>query len=203
VGKRTLFKPFSIRDLYDVIEERYLKNISMNKKNFIIIIAIIALAAASRLMKHPPNFTPISAIALFGGWYFTKKYFLLIPLAAMFISDIFIGFYDWRLTAIVYLGVTLTFFAGWLLKKNPNWRRMVAGSLIGSITFFVITNFAVWAMYPYYPHTWAGLANCFSMGLPFFKNSLAGDLLYGGVLFGAYEFARYFVLQKQVKEIGV
>lgn len=169
----------------------------MNKKNFLLIIGIIVLAAASRLVKHPLNFTPVGAMALFGGWYFTKKYYVIVPLLAMFLSDIFIGFYDWRLTAVVYLGITLTFFIGWILKKNASWRRVIVGSLSGSIIFFLITNFAVWALYQWYPHTWAGLVNCFVMALPFFKNSLAGDLFYGVVLFGVYELTWFYASAKQ------
>jgi hypothetical protein len=171
----------------------------MSKKNLLLIIAIIALAAASRLVKHPPNFTPMAAMALFGGWYVTKKYFVIVPLLAMLISDAFIGFYDWRLMAIVYLGIALTFGIGWLLKKNASWRKVIIGSLTGSIIFFLTTNFAVWALYQWYPHTWAGLANCFAMALPFFKNSLIGDLFYGVVLFGIYELAWFYANQKQTK----
>lgn len=171
----------------------------MNKKNLWLIVAIIALAAASRLMKHPPNFTPVAALALFGGWYFTKKYFVFIPLLAMLASDAFIGFYDWRLTAVVYLGIALMFGIGWLLKKKANWRKVIAGSLAGSIIFFIITNFAVWALYQWYPHTWAGLINCFAIALPFFKNSLAGDLFYSVVLFGVYELVWFYASAKQTK----
>ncbi len=171
----------------------------MSKKNLILILAIIALAAASRLVKHPPNFTPVAAMALFGGWYFNKKYLIVMPLAAMLISDAFIGFYDWRLTAVVYLGIAITFIIGWLLKPNGNWRKVIAGSLAGSIIFFVITNFAVWALYSWYPHTWAGLVNCFALALPFFRNSLLGDLSYTVVLFGVYELAWFYIGRKQTK----
>ncbi len=171
----------------------------MSKKNLALIVGIIILAAASRLVKHPMNFTPVGAMALFGGWYFTKKYYVIIPLLVMFLSDMFIGFYDWRLTAVVYLGMALMFGIGWLLKKKASWRRVVIGSLTGSVIFFLITNFAVWALYSWYPHTWAGLANCFAMALPFFKNSLAGDLFYGVALFSVYELTWFYSSRKQTK----
>jgi len=171
----------------------------MTKKNLVLIIGVILLAAASRLVKHPPNFTPVAAMALFGGWYFNKKYLVAVPLIAMLLSDAFIGFYDWRLTAVVYAGIALTFFIGWLLKKNANWRKVIVGSLAGSVIFFIITNFAVWALYQWYPHTWAGLLNCYVQALPFFKNSLAGDLFYSVVLFGAYELSWFYASQKQTK----
>ena len=171
----------------------------MNKKNLLLIIAIIALAAASRLVKHPPNFTPVAAIALFGGWYFNKKYLVAAPLLAMFLSDIFIGFYDWRLTAVVYLSIALTFFIGWILKKSASWRKVILGSITGSVIFFLTTNFAVWALYSWYPHTWAGLVSCFTLALPFFKNSLTGDFIYSVILFGAYEVVWFYASQKQTK----
>lgn len=171
----------------------------MTKKNLLLIIGIIALAAASRLMKHPPNFTPIAALGLFGGFYLSKKYFVFIPLLAMFLSDMFIGFYDWRLIVVVYLSIAATFFIGWLLKKKASWRRVIIGSLAGSVVFFLTTNFAVWALYQWYPHTWAGLFNCFALALPFFKNTLAGDLFYSAALFGAYELAWFYTSQKQAK----
>lgn len=175
----------------------------MNKKSFLLIVAIIALAAASRLMKHPPNFTPIAAISLFGGWYLAKKYFVFIPLLAMFLSDIFIGFYDWRLTAVVYLSIAATFFIGYLLRKKMTWRRVLVGSLSGSIMFFITSNLAVWALYEWYPHTLAGLSSCFVMALPFFKNSLAGDIIYSIVLFGAYQLVWFYASQKQAKFMRV
>jgi len=169
----------------------------MSKKTIMIVACLIILAAASRLVKHPANLTPIAAIALFGGWYFNKKSFIAVPLMAMLASDIFIGLYDWRLMASVYLGITLTFFIGWFLKKNPSWLKVLLGSVSGSIIFFVLTNLAVWAFYPWYAHTWTGLANCFAMGLPFLKNTLAGDLVYGVALFGSYEVVQLLVSQKQ------
>lgn len=175
----------------------------MSKKNFLLILVIIALAAASRLMKHPPNFTPIAAMALFGGFYLNKKYFVFIPLFAMFLGDIFIGFYDWRLTAVVYFGIALTFFIGWLLKKRASWRWVAVSSLVGSIIFFLTTNFAVWVFYSWYPHTWVGLLNCFTMALPFFRNSLVGDLFYSIVLFGVYEIAWFYINQRQTKLMKV
>jgi len=170
----------------------------MQKKLFLIL-SVIVLAAASRLINHLPNFTPVAAIALFSGFYLPKKYFVVIPLLSMLISDMFIGFYDWRLTAVVYLGIAMTFFIGWFLKRNGSWRKAIAGSLTGSVIFFVITNFAVWAFYNWYPHSLAGLFDCFAMALPFFRNSLLGDLFYTATLFGIYEVTWFFANQKQTK----
>jgi len=177
----------------------------MKKNSLIFIIAIVLLAAASRLMKHPPNFTPIAAIGLFAGFYFRSKWGIVIPLAAMFIGDIFIGLYDWRLMAAVYISIAIMYFIGMYANHNNtgNWRKVLGGSLLGSVIFFIMTNFAAWALYSWYPHNLSGLLNCFSMALPFFRNSLLGDLSYTVALFGVYEFAHYFLAQKQAKLLRI
>lgn len=158
-----------------------------NKTKILIAVVIILLAAASRLVKHPWNFTPMAAMALFAGCYLRKKWGVLLPLAAMLVSDYFIGFYDWQVIASVYLSIALAFAIGWYLNKYLKWYNVVFASLASSITFFVITNFAVWAFFNWYPHTWQGLLNCFTLALPFFRNTLIGDLFYVGFFFGSYE----------------
>ncbi len=160
----------------------------MNKKTQVFIVAaIIILAAASRLVKHPFNFTPIIAMSIFAGTYLNKKWAIALPLGAMLASDFFIGFYDWQVMASVYVGIALAFYIGRSLKNRKKWQTAVFGALSSSIAFFVITNFSVWAFFSWYPHTLPGLVNCFSLALPFFRNSLAGDMIYTGVLFAGYE----------------
>jgi hypothetical protein len=165
------------------------------KTKIIIAIAIVLLAAASRLIKHPFNFTPVAAMALFAGCYLKKWWAVALPLAAMLVSDYFIGFYDWPVMASVYLGIALAFAIGWYLNKYLKWYNVVLASLASSVAFFVVTNFAVWAFFNWYPHTWAGLISCFTLALPFFRNTLAGDLVYSGLFFGAY----YLVLLGSAK----
>jgi hypothetical protein len=159
----------------------------MTKKEKIIAIVILVLAGvAYRLFPHPPNFAPVAAISLFSGFYF-RKYFILIPIAVMLISDIFIGLYDWRLMAAVYVSFILVSLIGILMRKNKSVMSLVGCSLAGSILFFVLTNFAVWAFSPWYHHSSQGLMQCYAMAIPFFKNTLAGDLFYASVIFGCYE----------------
>ena len=159
-----------------------------NKTKFILAAVIVILAAASRLVEHPFNFTPIIAMSIFAGCYLKKYWAIFLPLAAMLTSDYFIGFYDWQVMASVYFSIALAFASGWYLQQHFKWQNIIFASLASSIVFFLITNFAVWAFFNWYPHTWQGLANCFTLAIPFFRNSLAGDLIYTGVLFGAYEF---------------
>lgn len=171
----------------------------MSKKSKIVFaVLLILLAAASRLVKHPFNFTPIIAMSLFAGCYLKKYWAALLPLAAMIVSDYFIGFYDWQVMASVYLGIALAFFIGRILANYKKWYNVIAASLISSLSFFIITNFAVWAFFNWYPHSWQGLLNCFVLAVPFFRNSLAGDLIYTGALFGFYELAIWFVARRAI-----
>lgn len=163
---------------------------------FFIIVAIIL-----RLLPHPPNFAPIAAIALFGGTYLGKKYALLVPLAAMIVSDYFIGFYDLKLMLAVYGSFLLIGLLGLWLKQHKSVRNITGVTLLGSILFFIITNFAVWAFSSWYPHNFTGLWQCYVLALPFFRNTLLGDLFYVSVLFGAYEFALYLVRNKKLLRI--
>lgn len=159
----------------------------MNKKLFYLILLLIVFAAVSRLMKHPANFTPVAAIGIFSGYYLRKKLALVVPLAAMFMSDIFLGFYDWRLLVVVYISMSFSFIFGWLLQKNNQWRFVILFSVLSSVLFFLTTNTAFWAFYNYYPHSLSGLIACLAAGLPFFRNSLLGDISYCLILFGALE----------------
>lgn len=161
----------------------------INNKSFLLAAALIFIAAIFRILPHPPNFAPIAAIALFGGARIDKKYLaFIIPFAALIISDSFIGFYDgfW----LVYLSFALIVGIGLLLRNTKSPLNIGLGALSGSISFFVITNFGVWALGTMYPKTIEGLAACYTAAIPFFQNSLYADLLFTAVMFGVYEFVK-------------
>ena len=166
-------------------------------------IFFVIFGAALRFAPHLPNFTPIAAMALFGGAYLNKKYALILPLAVMAISDYFIGFYDIKLMLAVYLSLAMIGVIGLLLKNKKNLFSITGGSILGSVLFFLITNFSVWAFYSWYPHTLNGLFQCFAAAIPFFRNTLLGDLFYVVVLFGVYELItawvrrKYFAVEKE------
>lgn len=169
------------------------------KKNILwLAIIFVILGAALRFAPHFPNFTPIAAMALFGGVYLNKKYTLALPVIVMLISDYFIGFYDIKLMLGVYLSFIFVGLIGLFVKKHKNVGTIIGGTLLGSISFFVITNFAVWVFYSWYPHTLAGLGQCFTMAIPFFKGTLMGDLFYVAILFGIYELIIAVVKKKQL-----
>ena len=158
--------------------------------------AIILIAALSRLLPHPFNFTPIGAIALFGGAQFSRKYLaFLVPLAAMLVSDLLIGFHGtmWA----VYLAFILTVAIGMGFLRKITAGRVFGSALVSSVLFFLITNFAVWyGSSGFYPQTLAGLGACYAAGLQFYQqtffgnlflNTVMGDLFFSGLLFGTYE----------------
>lgn len=154
-------------------------------KKIIIPVVIILFAVILRLVPHPPNVAPIAAMALFGGVYLDKKYALLIPLIAMLISDIFLGFH--ATMPFVYGSFVVTGLIGMWVKKYKTVRNIFLASLSSSVLFFLITNFGVWFVGSLYPKTWNGLLQSYLYALPFFRNTIIGDVLYTGIFFGGYE----------------
>ena len=169
----------------------------MNKYKFLFISAIILAAVLSRLIPHPPNFTPIAAIALFGGCYFNNKnYAFAIPLAAMFLSDLIIGLHSTLL--VVYLSFAVIVLIGSKISEKRSPLRVGLAAVSSSVIFFITTNFGVWLLGSLYPKTIEGLATCYIAAIPFFQNNLMGDLFYSAVLFGSFELAmRYIPVLKE------
>lgn len=174
------------------------KKLNKNGKYLELIVAIIfiGIGVALRLLPHPPNFAPIAAIALFGGVYLSKKLALVLPLIAMIISDIFIGIYDQKLMFFVYGSFILCVCIGFWLKNNKKLLTVFGSSVLGATTFFLITNFAVWAFTSWYDKSFAGLIQCYVMALPFLRNSLFGDLFYVVIFFSTYELLNLLIRNK-------
>jgi hypothetical protein len=161
----------------------------MKGKYLQLAVALVLIGGAVwlRLLPHPANFAPIAAIAIFGGAILPRRLGVWIPLAAMVVSDLFIGFYDimpvtWACYAVVAL------VSGRWLRK-PNIPKGVGLTLSASLFFFVVTNFAVWMTSGMYAHTWNGIVQCYAMALPFFRNTLLSDMFYTAILFGVFALA--------------
>jgi hypothetical protein len=161
---------------------------------FIFITTAILVAAVSRLFPHIPNFTPIAAMALFGGVYFSdKRLAILIPMVAMFLSDVALemitgwGFHNTMI--YVYAAFVLTTFIGMAVKRNTSILSVAAGAILSSVLFFIITNFGVWAASGF-EFGVAGLGTTYLLGLPFFAPTVLGDLFFNAILFGAFYFAQ-------------
>lgn len=159
----------------------------------LVLTGLIAFAVLFRLLVHfnpgvlPYNFTPVAAMALFGGAMFRHRALaFLMPLLAMFLSDLFIGIHT--MSPLVYgcFAAMVLVGMGVLRGRHGPWRVLLtaAGSATG---FFLITNFAVWLGSGMYPPSFSGLITCYVAGLPFYTwGSLPGTLLWSGVLFGGF-----------------
>lgn len=150
------------------------------------ILAAIVAAAAMRLIPHPPNFTPIGAMALFSGAYLGRRGIVAFaaPLGALFLSDLALGFYHGMLT--VYFSTALIVVMGWLALRRVSLIRVGTASVLSSVLFFQVTNFGMWLSSGIYPRTVAGLEACYIAAIPFFQNTFAGDLFYSALLFGGF-----------------
>ena len=151
-------------------------------------LALIGFAVALRLVPHPANFAPVAAIALFGGAVLPRRIALWVPLAAMLVSDLFIGFYTimpvtWGCYLLIALASSL-----WL--REPTVARGAGFAVVASLLFFVVTNFAVWGWSGMYAHDWRGLVHCYVLALPFLRNTAFSDIAYTALLFGMYQAAR-------------
>ena len=157
-------------------------------------LAIIVIAAALRIAPHPWNFTLIGAMALFSGAVIKdRRLAFAFPLLALFAGDLFVGFYKAGLMVLVYASFSVSVFIGRFLQGRRTVLRISAGTLLGSIQFFLVTNFTAWWLLNSYPKTPTGLAACYLAGLPLFWNTLAGDAFYCAVFFGAFALAERFV----------
>ncbi|HEV7231715.1 MAG TPA: DUF6580 family putative transport protein, partial [Bacteroidia bacterium] len=173
-----------------------------NQAFFFLSLAVLC-AALSRLIPHPFNFTPIGAMALFAGAGFQRRWLAFaMPLSAMLLSDVILqlsrgtGFHStmWA----VYGSFALIVCIGFLVRKRFSLSSIICGSLASSLTFFLVTNFAVWLGAAEYGHNFAGLLSCYAAGIPFYNhdlfgsalmNTVMGDLFFTAILFGAYKLA--------------
>jgi hypothetical protein len=160
----------------------------MKMNRFAVLTAMVIAGTAARLIPHPPNFSPIGALALFGGATFaSKRAAFLVPLMAMCLSDLVLGFSS--ITPVVYGSFALISCLGlWVRRRQTVW-QLAGASLVSAVLFFVLTNFGVWVLGDWYPKTLPGLAECYAAAIPFFRNTLWSDLFYSAVLFGGLTLA--------------
>lgn len=169
------------------------------------ITGMIMLAALARLLPHPPNFTPIESMALFAGaWFVDRRLAILVPIAAMLLSDLVLGLvrgglYLEHLFSISYLAVytciLLCSIAGFALRGRVSAGRVLGWSLVGAVIFFMVTNFAVWltaSAVPGHSACATGLIPCYVAAIPFFQWTVLGALFWSAVLFGGYELLRRY-----------
>jgi asparagine N-glycosylation enzyme membrane subunit Stt3 len=173
--------------------------------NLITAVILILFAAFSRLLPHPMNFAPVTAIALFAGVYLNKRYAIIVPIAALIISDAFIGFYSyiyWIYGTMIIIALVGMWLRGRV--ENGSAGKKVAyifgTTLASSIIFFIITNFGVWTSGMFYEMSFKGLIDCYIAAIPFFRNALAGDLVYVTAMFGIYELVLRFTNLNELEQ---
>jgi len=148
---------------------------------------LLILGVISRLIIHLPNFTPVIALALFGGVYLKKQQAVILPVLMMIIADLFIGIdatfpFTWgSMAAIALMGL-------WV-RRNKSFTTVAGSSLLSSVLFFLVSNFGVWLVQNMYPRTLAGLIECYVTAIPFFGSTLVSTVVYTAVLFAGYEWA--------------
>jgi hypothetical protein len=171
---------------------RSMRNINLR---FVAIVAAIVGAAVLRLVPHPPNFAPIGAMALFSGAYLRGRWTsFAVPLGSLFLGDALIGFYPHM--EVVYASFALIVLLGSLTLRQISALRVGTAAAAGSILFYLITNFGVWLYLGTYPRTLKGLIACYVAAIPYFRNTLAGDLFYSTLLFGGFA-----LLQKAIPAV--
>ncbi len=149
--------------------------------------ALIVAGVVLRVVPHPPNFAPIGAIALFGGAVLPLPWGVVVPLAAVALSDAVLGFYPGMVW--VYASFVLIALLGLAALRHRRTVLRIGGTALGgSVLFFIVTNFGEW-LGPLYPHTLAGLRADYIAAIPFFRNTVLSDLGYSLALFGIYESA--------------
>ena len=157
-------------------------------REFAIAALIVVLAALRVSGVLPFNFSPVAALALFGGAMFAQRWLAFgLPLAVMLISDLFIGFHSsmWA----VYGAFGLTVLMGRALANNASVTKTVGVSVLSSLVFFLLTNAAAWIELPEYTKDLSGLMQAYAAGIPFYRNTLAGDVIFTFVLFGSWKLA--------------
>lgn len=171
-------------------------------KNILILLGILG-----RLIPHPSNFTPVGAVALVGGSKLNGLSRWMIPFIALIISDILLEiFYGTQAfsfsTPFVYASFAISIFFGRFINGNNRYVKLGGFAFLASVQFFIITNFAVWMEGLIYPKTLSGLYACYLMALPYFQNSLLGDLCWSFGLFAVIERSQVWISKKAAHAAG-
>ena len=166
----------------------------MNKRLITLSIIVFSIALF-RILPHAPNVSPVAAMALFGGAFFAdKRVALIVPFAALLLSDLIIGLHDTML--LVYACFAVTMWIGYLMRERLSALNVTVATLGSSVIFFLVTNFGAWLSHGLYPVSMEGLMQAYVAGIPFFQNTLMGNMFFSAVLFGGF-----YLLQNQLPNL--
>jgi len=173
-----------------------MKNINKNFKYYLFPLTLILILSFSRVIPHPPNFTPILALGIFSGFYFRQLYLsLFIVIFSMFLGDIYLGFHNTMF--FTYFSLVIAVIAGLFIKKFKSSEILYAG-LGSSVAFFIITNFGAWLTLEMYQKNLEGLLSSYMLAIPFFHNTILSTLIY---LFLQKILYEYFVNKKKIARV--
>ena len=151
-------------------------------------ISLILILVVSRLIPHPPNFTPVVTVAIMSGYFFKDKFFSIsVLLISMLLSDLFIGFH--KNMIFVYLSLVTITLIFQIYFKKLNHKNLIIYGFLGSLTFFLISNFGVWLIGDLYQKNLNGIIECYYMALPFFKNTIFSTFFFSYLVY----FANYLM----------
>lgn len=161
------------------------RSLSVNAAVFAL---LVTLGVASRIVIETPNVSAVAACALFAGFFFRRNALLALatPLLSMLLSDLVIGFHHPLVMAAVYISMIASVGLGALVSRRRGFASIALGTFAGSALFFVVTNLMVWVAGSLYALDTAGLIRCFTMAVPFFKYTLAGDVAFSAAIFGVF-----------------
>ena len=165
----------------------------LSKSNYYAIVCIIILLTIARLLPHPPNFTPILGMAVFSGAIINRRliaYF--IPLAAMFLSDLYLGLH--ASIPVIYFSLAICVLVGTFIESRVSIINSLLSICLGVLLFYLITNFAVWYGSGMYESSISGLITCYFMGLPFVQNTFISSILYGMGAFLIYDIINKYII---------
>lgn len=177
-----------------------LTNVFDFKSSIILAVGLIIFAALSRILPHPENFAPIAAIAIFGGAILPNKWAIYLPLSAMILSDLVLGIHSLILFTWGSFALIAFLSSRWLKQINPT--NIGIASISASTLFFIVSNLGVWIEGRLYSRTFEGLISCYYNALPFFRNTLTGDLVYTGFIFGAFYAINRYVTHTPATKIS-
>ena len=161
---------------------------------WVVLAALVLIGIACRFWIETPNFQPIAAFALFGGFYFRQtRWAIFAVLCMLACSDFRLGYYPWQLMLCVYASLSLSVVMGVAIRTRLGQSKFgihqgcqfLIASLLMSTGFFVVTNAAVWWM-GWYPPTFTGLMESYLAALPFYRWTIAGDLFFTGLTVSSY-----------------
>lgn len=177
--------------------------LKLSKSSILLIVALVAFVVLFRLIPHPANFAPVGALALLGGFVLPRKHAVWLPLSAMAISDLIIGTHNLMLWTWGSFALIAFLSSAYASKRSIGAPAVFVGAIGSGLLFFIVTNFGVWLMSGMYTPTVSGLIQCYYNALPFFRNTLLGDVFFSASFYAAYLVLKDLKIHKLKQSLNI